>query len=157
MQLTLMQDKQSGCGRYNSDNTPSAQDFRETSRSVSTPVFMAASSSCFPECLCWRRQPAFINKILGRRIGYRSRNVLCRLSPGPGFMRFYRKAIRVVYRNSEIQVWRRHLRAVRDIEGASEDSGRHRTFANPCRATERASPYWLRYTRCSTVVHQERH
>jgi hypothetical protein len=55
MQSTHMQDKQSGCGRYNGDHTPSAQDCRATSRSVSTPVFMDASSSCFTECLCWRR------------------------------------------------------------------------------------------------------
>jgi hypothetical protein len=113
------------------------------------PVFLNAS-------LGYHSAP-FIKKILRRRIGYRSCDVLLRLSSGSSMMQFDRCAIRVVDRNSEIQVWRRRLRTVRDSDCASEDSGRYCTIANPCCAAECASSYWRGYTRCSTALPQERH
>jgi hypothetical protein len=157
MQSIFPQEGRAGYTRYNGDHTPNAVDCRSTPSSVSTLAVMAARGYWFLECFSWRWKRVVIDTILRRCIGYRSRDVLRRLSSGPAFMQFDRRALQVIGRDSEVQVRRRCRRTVWDVDCTSEDSGRNRTIFSSCHATERASSYWRRHVRCATVVYQERH
>jgi hypothetical protein len=88
MQSILPQERKSGCGRYNSDHTPSVLDCRATSSSVLTQALMAASSSCFSSASLGEGSALSSTKISGGTldtgramsgVGYRQARASCNL------------------------------------------------------------------------------